>query len=96
MNLRSDGVLFIGSTEQIMNYQSFNIKPIETFSIKSGGIVAMVQIEKMTKDELIEVIRIKDELLREQREELDAYRELVEELQAKLGINDSVFTGNGD
>lgn len=56
----------------------------------------MVQIEKMTKDEHIEVIRIKDELLREQREELDAYRELVEELQAKLGINDSVFTGNGD
>ena len=34
------------------------------------------------------MIRIKDELLREQREELDAYRELVEELQAKLGIND--------
>jgi chemotaxis protein methyltransferase CheR len=30
-SLRSDGVLFIGSTEQIMNYQSFNIRPIETF-----------------------------------------------------------------
>ena len=30
-SLRPNGVLFIGSTEQIMNYQSFNIKPIETF-----------------------------------------------------------------
>ncbi len=56
----------------------------------------MVQIDKMTKDELLEVVRIKDELLKELREELDAYRELVEELQAKLGTNDSIFTGNGD
>ncbi len=30
-SLKPNGVLFIGSTEQIMNYQSFNIKPIETF-----------------------------------------------------------------
>ncbi len=30
-SLRHNGVLFIGSTEQIMNYQSFNMKPIETF-----------------------------------------------------------------
>jgi len=30
-SLRPNGVLFIGSTEQIMNYQSFNMKPIETF-----------------------------------------------------------------
>ncbi|HHU90625.1 MAG TPA: hypothetical protein GXZ22_06165 [Clostridiaceae bacterium] len=56
----------------------------------------MVQIDKMTKEELLEVLRIKDQLLKEQREELEAYRELVEELRAKLGINDSPFTGNGD
>lgn len=56
----------------------------------------MVKIDKMTKEELLEVIRVKDELLKEQREELDAYRELVEELYAKLGIKDSIFTGNGD
>ncbi|MGI6085461.1 MAG: CheR family methyltransferase [Acetivibrionales bacterium] len=30
-SLKSKGVLFIGSTEQIMNYQSFNMKSIETF-----------------------------------------------------------------
>jgi len=30
-SLRPGGVLFIGSTEQIMNYHSFNLKPIETF-----------------------------------------------------------------
>ncbi len=30
-SLAKNGVLFIGSTEQIMNYQKFNIKPIETF-----------------------------------------------------------------
>lgn len=29
--LSKNGVLFIGSTEQIMNYQKFNVKPIETF-----------------------------------------------------------------
>ncbi|NLE25827.1 MAG: hypothetical protein GX625_10905 [Clostridiaceae bacterium] len=56
----------------------------------------MVEIDKMTKDELLEVLRIKDELLKEQREELEAYRELVEELQAKLGINDTIYAGNGD
>ncbi|NLB77285.1 MAG: hypothetical protein GX796_00115 [Clostridiaceae bacterium] len=56
----------------------------------------MVEIDKMTKDELLEIVRIKDELLKEQREELDAYRELVEELHAKLGIKDSTYSGNGD
>ncbi|MGI6085462.1 MAG: hypothetical protein ACOYIF_08450 [Acetivibrionales bacterium] len=56
----------------------------------------MVQIDKMTKEELLEVIRIKDELIKELREELDSYRELVDELQAKLGTKDITFTGNGD
>ncbi len=35
--LNKDGVLFIGSTEQIMNYQSFNFKPIETFFYQKVG-----------------------------------------------------------
>lgn len=56
----------------------------------------MVQIDKMTKEELLEVVRIKDELLKELREEIDSYRELVEELQAKLGLKDITYTGNGD
>lgn len=44
----------------------------------------MVEIDKMSVDELLEVIRIKDELLNELREELDAYRLLAQELQSKL------------
>jgi len=56
----------------------------------------MVQLDKMTREELLEVIRIKDQLIKEQQEELEAYRELVEELRAKLGLNDSLYTGNGD
>ena len=30
-SLAKNGILFIGSTEQILNYQKFGIKPIETF-----------------------------------------------------------------
>lgn len=30
-SLANNGVLFIGSTEQIMNFQKFSVKPIETF-----------------------------------------------------------------
>lgn len=56
----------------------------------------MVQLDKMSREELLEVIRVKDELLKELREEVDAYRELVEELREKLGINDFHYTGNGD
>lgn len=56
----------------------------------------MVQLDKMSKEELIEVIKVKDELLKELREEVDAYRELVDELQEKLGIKDFHYTGNGD
>jgi hypothetical protein len=50
----------------------------------------------MSKEELLEIIRIKDELLKELREEVEAYRVLVEELQQKLGIGDFSYTGNGD
>lgn len=56
----------------------------------------MVNIEEMTKEELLEIIRVKDELLKELREEVDAYRALVEELQEKLGLGDFHYTGNGD
>ncbi|NLU52887.1 MAG: hypothetical protein GXX10_08515 [Clostridiaceae bacterium] len=56
----------------------------------------MVNLEQMSREELIEVIKIKDELLKELREELEAYRQLVSELQAKLGIVDYPYSGNGD
>lgn len=56
----------------------------------------MVILEEMSKEEIIEVVRIKDELLKELREEIEAYRVLVEELQAKLGVKDYPYTGNGD
>ncbi len=56
----------------------------------------MVNVGQMTKEELLEIIRIKDELLKELREEIDAYRTLVEELQEKLGIREYPYTGNGD
>lgn len=56
----------------------------------------MVNLQEMSREELIEVIKVKDELLKELREEVDAYRALVEELQAKLGKKDYPYSGNGD
>jgi len=56
----------------------------------------MVPIDKMTREELLEVIKIKDQLIKEQQEELEAYKELVEELRAKNGLSDSLYTGSGD
>lgn len=56
----------------------------------------MVNLEQMSREELIEVVRIKDALINELREELEAYRELVSELQAKLGMNEYPYSGNGD
>lgn len=56
----------------------------------------MVNLDQMSKEELIEIIRLKDELLKELREEIDAYRVLVEELQIKLGVKEYPYTGNGD
>lgn len=41
----------------------------------------MVKLEEMSREDLIEVIRMKDELLKELKEEIAAYRALVEELQ---------------
>ncbi len=56
----------------------------------------MIQLDQMSKEELIEIIRMKDDLLRELKEEIDAYRVLVEELQAKLGKKEFPYSGNGD
>lgn len=56
----------------------------------------MVNVEQMSREELIEVIKVKDELLKELREEVDAYRTLVDELQEKLGIREYPYSGNGD
>jgi chemotaxis protein methyltransferase CheR len=36
-SLNKGGVLFIGSTEQIMHYQKFDFKPIETFFYQKVG-----------------------------------------------------------
>ena len=56
----------------------------------------MINIEQMSKEELIEVIRVKDEILKELREEVDAYRILVDELQEKMGLKECPYSGNGD
>ena len=56
----------------------------------------MVKLEQMSKEELIEVVNMKDELIKELREEVDAYRSLVDELRGKLGKKDYPYTGNGD
>lgn len=40
----------------------------------------MTDIKEMTKDELLEVIRIKDSLIRELREEIEAYKQIADEL----------------
>lgn len=56
----------------------------------------MLNVEQMSKEELIEVIKVKDELLKELREEIDAYRALVDELHGKLGMREHSYSGNGD
>jgi hypothetical protein len=56
----------------------------------------MINLEQMSREELVEILRLKDELLKELRDEVDAYRVLVEELQVKLGVKEYPYTGNGD
>jgi hypothetical protein len=56
----------------------------------------MIKLEQMSREELIEVIKIKDEIIKELREEIEAYRVLVEDLQTRLGIRDYPISGNGD
>lgn len=55
----------------------------------------MVRLDEMNREELIEVVKMKDELIRELKEEIDAYKTLVDELQIKLGKSNN-YTGNGD
>jgi hypothetical protein len=43
----------------------------------------MKELKDMSADELMEVIRIKDSVIRELREELKLYQELVDELNKK-------------
>lgn len=45
----------------------------------------MKELKDMDKQELLEVIRVKDSLIAELREELEVYRELSGQLQEKLG-----------
>ena len=56
----------------------------------------MIILDEMNREDLIEVIKMKDELIRELKEELDAYKDLVEELRMKMGIKNNNFSGNGD
>jgi hypothetical protein len=44
----------------------------------------MKELKDMTREELLEIIRIKDVMLRELHEELEAYQLLVNELQGNL------------
>jgi len=56
----------------------------------------MIGLEEMSREELLEVIRMKDMLLKELKGEIGAWQQLVEELQQKLGLHDTHYTGNGD
>lgn len=44
----------------------------------------MKELKDMSKEELLEIIRIKDTLIKELREEIAVYQELAEGLQKKL------------
>lgn len=45
----------------------------------------MIGLQEMNRDELLAVINMKTAQIRELEEEIDAYKTLVEELQARLG-----------
>ena len=45
----------------------------------------MNQLKDMSREELLEVIKIKDDVIRELRYEIDLYREMVRELQINSG-----------
>lgn len=46
----------------------------------------MKELKDMTREELMEVIGIKDALIAELKDEVKIYRELAEQLQAKLEV----------
>jgi len=56
----------------------------------------MVKLQEMSREELLEVIKMKDEIIKELRDEVEAYRALVDELQSRLGMKESNFSGYGD
>ncbi len=56
----------------------------------------MIRLEDMDTKELLAVIRMKDAQIKELKGELDAWRQLVEELQHKLGLSEAPYTGSGD
>jgi hypothetical protein len=56
----------------------------------------MVKLEDMSREDLLEVIKMKDEMIKELKEEVAAYRALVDELQSKLGMKDNNYSGYGD
>ncbi len=56
----------------------------------------MILLEDMNREELLGVIRMKDAQIKELKGELAAWQQLVEELQLKLGVEDTHYTGNGD
>lgn len=45
----------------------------------------MKELKEMGPEELIEIIRIKDAMIRELKEEIEIYRQLVSQLQEKNG-----------
>ena len=56
----------------------------------------MIRLEDMNQLELLGVIRMKDAQIKELKGELAAWQQLVEELQHKLGLSDTHYTGSGD
>ncbi len=58
--------------------------------------MVVLKLEEMNTEELLGVIHMKDSQIKEMKLELAAWQQLVEELQEKYGLNDTMYTGNGD
>ncbi len=56
----------------------------------------MINVDQMSREELIELLETKNELIKTLREEVEAYRTLIEELHTRFDVKDFTFTGNGD
>ena len=48
-SLAKDGMLFIGSTEQIMNYRELNLKDISHFSFRNNDDIVKTSFSKLGK-----------------------------------------------
>ncbi|MCX7922215.1 MAG: hypothetical protein N3B21_09420 [Clostridia bacterium] len=53
----------------------------------------MKELKDMNREELMEVIRIKNVMIKELEEELEAYRELAEQQQKLIGNKDNMNCG---